>query len=148
LVGVDWLIVFDNADDMSLLTLYWPSSRHGSIIVTSRNSFPGKDAFTTKGLQLKTFGVQQGADFLLSLLNNLASPSQMDKDAARSISQRFDGLPLGLRLAAYFMRNKKCLPAVFLDLYNQKHDEIEQLYILGYTKTVADVWEMSVNTLT
>lgn len=77
------------------------------------------------GMQLKAFTNEQGANFLLSLLDNFASPSQTDKEAAISVSQRFNGLPLGLRQAAYFMRKTKCLPAAFLDLYNQKHDEIE-----------------------
>lgn len=99
-------------------------------------------------MQLKAFTNEQGANFLLSLLDNFASPSQTDKEAAISVSQRFNGLPLGLRQAAYFMRKKKCLPAAFLDLYNQKHDGIERFHIPGYTNTVADVWEMSMNTLT
>jgi hypothetical protein len=145
---VDWLIVFDNADDMSLLTSYWPSSNHGSVIVTSRNPFPGKNAFAAKGLHLEPFSVEQGADFLLLSLDIHVSPLQVDLEAARSISARFGGLPLGLRQAAYFMRNKKCLPAAFLNLYNQKHNEIEQIKMPGYTKTVADVWEMSMSTLT
>lgn len=133
---------------MSLLMSYWPSSKHGSIIVTSRNSFPGKDALATKGLHLKTFNVDQGAEFILSFLDVLAAPTQLDKEAALAISRCYDGLPLGLRQAAYFMRSKKCMPTTFLDLYTQGHNEIEQLRIPGYTKTVADVWEMSVNTLT
>jgi hypothetical protein len=90
-------------------------------------------------MQLKTFSIQQGADFLLCLPENRPPPSQMDKNAAGFIFQCFGGLPLGHRQAAYFMRNRKCLHADFLDLYDQKHDEIEKLHVPGYTKTVSDV---------
>lgn len=34
---VDWLMVFDNADDIKVLAPYWPSAKHGSILVTSRD---------------------------------------------------------------------------------------------------------------
>lgn len=91
--------------------------------------------------------MDQGAEFLLSLLDILNTSSDEDRSAALSITQRYDGLPLGLRQAAYFMNKKGCLPSAFLDIYNKEHESIEQMQIPGYTNTVADVWEMSLSTL-
>ena len=94
---MDWLIVFDNADDVSLLQPYWPSSRHGCIIITSRNSFAGRGEFASEGLKITTFEEDEGADFLLSFLDYLPDISKADLDAAKLISRHFDGLPLALR---------------------------------------------------
>lgn len=44
-------------------------------------------------MQLKAFTNEQGVNFLLSLLDNFASLSQTDKEAAISVSKRFNGLP-------------------------------------------------------
>jgi hypothetical protein len=147
MIDVNWLIIFDNADDVSLLTQYWPSSAHGSIIITSRNSFTGKGSFAGQGIKLVPFDENEGAEFLLSFLDIFPDISPADKDAAKLISKQFDGLALGLCQAGHFMRNKACLPTKFLDLYPQNCGEIQRLKIPGYTKSVADVWEMSLSIL-
>ena len=144
---MDWLIVFDNADDVSLLQPYWPSSRHGCIIITSRNSFTGRGEFASEGLKITAFEEDEGADFLLSFLDHLPDLSKADLDAAKLISRHFDGLPLALRQAASFMRHRKCPPCEFLDNYSQCKAEVESMKIPGYTKTVVDVWEMSLSVL-
>ena len=136
--------MFDNADDVSVVAPYWPSSKHGSIIVTSRNPYP---AYVATRLQLSKLTIDEGAEFLLSLLDTLVTISDTDHSAARSISQNYDGLPLGLRQAAYFMNTKRCSPSAFLDIYIEEYESIEQMQITGYTKTVANVWEMSLSTL-
>lgn len=146
-LDVDWLIVFDNADDVSLLQPYWPSSRHGCIIITSRNSFTGRGEFASEGLKITAFEEDEGADFLLSFLDHLPDLSKADLDAAKLISRHFDGLPLALRQAASFMRHRKCPPCEFLDNYSQCKAEVESMKIPGYTKTVVDVWEMSLSVL-
>jgi hypothetical protein len=35
-----WLMVFDNADNIDLMTEFWPSTSYGSIPVTSRDPWP------------------------------------------------------------------------------------------------------------
>ncbi|KAF2809091.1 uncharacterized protein BDZ99DRAFT_571917 [Mytilinidion resinicola] len=146
-LDVNYLIVFDNADDITLLNPYWPSSNHGSIIITSRNSYPGRGSLAMAGISIEPFTVDQGANYLLHLLTDIVSPTQEDKDAVRTIAENFDGFPLGLRQAAYFMRNRRCLPAAYLLLYSENRDTLEQEEIPGYSKTLADVWELSMRTL-
>ncbi|KAF7508588.1 hypothetical protein GJ744_009137 [Endocarpon pusillum] len=80
-----------------------PTTGHGSIVITSRNAYPGRDALSTSGLQATTFGVEQGAEFFLHFLTGLAPPTEEDRDAAKVISQRYDGVPPAIRQAAYIV---------------------------------------------
>lgn len=136
--------MFDNTDKVLIVIPYWPCSKHGSITITSRNPYP---TYVATRLQLYKFIIDQGAEFFLSLPDILNTSSKTNYSTVFSITQWYDGLPLGLWQAAYFMKKKSCLPSAFLDIYNKEHESIEQMQIPGYTKTVADVWEMSLSTL-
>ncbi|KKZ61380.1 hypothetical protein EMCG_03986 [[Emmonsia] crescens] len=144
---VPFLIVFDNADDPSILSPYWPNSVYGSVIITSRNPTTSQEGFAQHGLHLKVFDDEQGTKFLLSLLDQGVPLSKEDMVAANSLSRQFGGLPLALRQAAAFMRNKKCQPAQFSAIYQSRFQEIEKYYIPNYPKTLVDVWNMSMSTL-
>ncbi|RDW85285.1 hypothetical protein BP6252_02875 [Coleophoma cylindrospora] len=144
---VPFMIVFDNADDPTILNSYWPNSVQGSIVITSRNPRSQEEGFARHGLHLKAFEVQQGAEFLISLLDGCDVSSEDDIIAAHAISYQFDGLPLALRQAASFMRKKKCSPTQFAQIYQSRFNEIDSFAIPGYRKTVVDVWNMSISTL-
>ncbi|KAK3944663.1 hypothetical protein QBC46DRAFT_350391 [Diplogelasinospora grovesii] len=145
---VNWLFVLDNADDMSILAPFWPAAKHGAMIITSRNPhYTGQGSFATAGIAIRSFGVQEGAQFLLRGLAIDDDPTDSDKEAATTISGLFDGLPLSLRQASCFMKSKGCLPRAYLDVWAQRRDALERTPIPGYTKTMADVWEMSMGTL-
>jgi hypothetical protein len=139
--------VFDNADDPSLLSPYWPNTSHGCIIVTSRNPTTREEGFAQRGLHLKAFEDDEGSKFLASLLDLGDALAEEDLAAAHSLSRRFGGLPLALRQAAAFMRSKKCSPAQFAQLYGHRFNEIDGFAIQGYHRTVVDVWKLSMDTL-
>ncbi|OJD10865.1 hypothetical protein AJ78_08235, partial [Emergomyces pasteurianus Ep9510] len=146
-LSVPFLIVFDNADDPSILSTYWPNSVYGSVIITSRNPATREEGFAQHGLHLKGFDDEQGTKFLLSLLDQKIRLSKEDLLAAKKLVQQFGGLPLALRQASAFMRNKKCQPAQFGAIYQSRFQEIEQYTIPNYPKTLVNVWNMSLSTL-
>ncbi|OAX81827.1 hypothetical protein ACJ72_03830 [Emergomyces africanus] len=146
-LSVPFLVVFDNADDPSILSTYWPNSVYGSVIITSRNPATREEGFAQHGLHLKEFDEEQGTKFLLSLLDEKFRLSKDDMLAAKKLVQQFGGLPLALRQAASFMRNKKCQPAQFAAIYQSRFQEIEQYTIPNYPKTLVNVWNMSLSTL-
>ncbi|KAJ7452606.1 hypothetical protein FB451DRAFT_1374060 [Mycena latifolia] len=61
----EWLIVFNNADDINLnLGQYFPSGSHGNILVTSRNPDLGQLAQATH--KVEQMGLEEAIDLLLS----------------------------------------------------------------------------------
>jgi hypothetical protein len=130
-IDVDWLLIFDNTDDADLLSPYWPASQHGAIIITSRNPFSGRDKFANKSFILPAFDTEEGARFLRSFLDTFGALKEEDIEATKSIAHRFGGLPRCLRQAVYFMKNKQCLPTMFLSLYNRNQSDIEHVSVPG-----------------
>ncbi|KAL8831645.1 MAG: hypothetical protein Q9170_005199 [Blastenia crenularia] len=53
----DWLMIFDNADNLELLHDYWPVGSHGSIVVTSRDPLAKTDLTSNNGSELSPLDV-------------------------------------------------------------------------------------------
>ncbi|KAG4438253.1 hypothetical protein IFR05_006281 [Cadophora sp. M221] len=146
-LDVSFLVVFDNADDPSILHHYWPNSVQGSVIITSRNPRTREEGFAQSGVRLKEFDEEQGARFIISLLHGGRPSTKEELKVARDISRHFGGLPLALRQAASFMKNKRCPLDQFTVIYEKNLNEVDGFRIPGYHKTVVDVWTMSLSTL-
>jgi hypothetical protein len=132
---------------MPVLAPYWPAAKHGAVLVTSRNSFPGKGSFATSGIAVKPFSNDQGAQFLLRALPQDNRVTDVDSGAVETISSIFDGFPLCLMQAYCFMQTKNCRPGAYVELWAQSRGELELTPIPGYPKNMANVWELSMNTL-
>ncbi|KAL3479803.1 hypothetical protein BJX99DRAFT_255237 [Aspergillus californicus] len=142
------LVVFDNADNSSILSAYWPKAAQGSIIITSNCPTTREEGFAENGIALREFTEVTGSQFLVSLLGQDASSlDQEELDAAQALSRQYGGLPLALRQAASFMRTKNCSPTKFSHLYESRFAEIDSFRIPNYSKTLVDVWNMSLSTL-
>ncbi|KAH7310955.1 hypothetical protein BKA65DRAFT_543012 [Rhexocercosporidium sp. MPI-PUGE-AT-0058] len=77
-LDVSFLIVFDNADDPSILHHYWPNSVQGSVIITSRNPRTREEGFAQSGIHLRAFDEEEGARFIVALLYE-GRPSTIDE---------------------------------------------------------------------
>ncbi|KAL4860970.1 hypothetical protein BDV12DRAFT_204504 [Aspergillus spectabilis] len=141
------LIVFDNADNPAILSSYWPKAPQGSIIITSNNPTTREEGFAENGIALREFSDETGSQFLVSLLGAPATLTQDELAATHTLSRQYGGLPLALRQAASFMRNKRCTPTQFSRLYETRFAEIDSLQLPNYPKTVVNVWNMSLSTL-
>jgi hypothetical protein len=126
---------------------YWPNSIQGSIIITSRNPRTREEGFAQSGLHLRAFDEDEGAEFIMSLLDDGGPFMEEDMEVAQTISKTFGGLPLALRQAVSFMRSKRCPLAQFTTIYQRNFNEVDGFRIPGYDKTVVDVWAMSLSTL-
>ena len=102
--SVTWLLVFDNADDRSILRDYIDDiNGSGSIIITSRDP-AAKDLFIDNCLSLEVvkFGVDEGVEFLQSQSHRTADMS----DVCRQIVEYHDGHPLALAQIAGFLQHE------------------------------------------
>lgn len=66
---VAWLLVFDNADDLSVVVDYLPVSDNGSIFVTSRDPLAKTQSRfrVTEGIDLYPLPIEEAATLLREL---------------------------------------------------------------------------------
>ena len=95
----DWLLIFDNVEDLVLLQSLLPSSRQGSILLTTRLQAVGTVA---QQITVEPLTLEDGTAFLLhrakllqpGMLPTILAPT--DVSAAQAIVETMDGLPLAL----------------------------------------------------
>lgn len=91
-----WLLVFDNLDDVQL-NPYWPRCLHGAIIVTTQRRNWAHQA--VHAMQLDALADEEGSQLILNLLHQpIATADSKVREqnllAARRLSQELGGLPL------------------------------------------------------
>ncbi|KAJ7440030.1 hypothetical protein FB451DRAFT_1377722 [Mycena latifolia] len=133
----EWLIVFNNAEDINLnLGQYFPSGSHGNILVTSRNP-------DLRELAQATHRVEQMA--LEEAINLLLSAAHYDliEVANRDVGKR-------IVQAGAFISSSRGLQ-MYLDLYEQTASRIQLLHQKPpqseYGWSVYATWQISFNNL-
>lgn len=114
---VKWLIIFDNADDLTILRDYLPSAGTGSIIVTSRDP-KAKDKFyfpVSDGVDLDGLSTKDAAQLLRKLTG--FNDADEDKQLSEEIAAKLGGLPLAIVQIAGTVRRKDLSFDEFLELY-------------------------------
>jgi tetratricopeptide (TPR) repeat protein len=116
----DWLLIFDNVEDIELVKSFLPSSRGGSLLFTSRRKALG---ITAQALDLHQMTLEEGMRLLLHrarLLEQTASLEQLDvyeQAAAQELITLMDGLPLALDQAGAYIEAAKCSLSDYLHLF-------------------------------
>lgn len=101
-----WLLILDNADEISLAREFLPSSKTGHVLLTTRAHNLGEIAECNDIQKMKP---SEGALFLLRRLRKfkkgelLESVSEELRKQAYALSEAVDGLPLALDQAAAFI---------------------------------------------
>ncbi|KAJ7438761.1 hypothetical protein FB451DRAFT_158421 [Mycena latifolia] len=120
----EWLIVFNNADDINLnLRQYFPSGSHGNILVTSRNP-------DLRQLAQATHKVEQMV--LEEAINLLLSAAHYDimevdnRDVGRRIVQTLHCLPLAVVQAGAYISSSRGLQK-YLALYERTASRMQLL---------------------
>jgi hypothetical protein len=140
-----WLLVFDNADSLSVLDEYWPATGRGSVLLTSRDPV-AKTSFYTEncGIDLSKLSPEASLLFLRSL-----TKSTTDSDNGRSlrlIAEMLDGLPLGIEQMASIIRRLRVNYADFLQLYERENRRLYEMmpekHPKGYQHSLATVWSL------
>jgi DNA-binding XRE family transcriptional regulator len=107
----EWLLVFDNVEDISLVKPFWPSARQGAVLITTRLRTV-EDLSST--FELPPFPDDEGVEFLLhraKLVDPTASsdplPPELTKPA-RDLVQELGGLPLAIDQAGAYIERTGC----------------------------------------
>ncbi|KAL3477396.1 P-loop containing nucleoside triphosphate hydrolase protein [Aspergillus californicus] len=144
-----WLLIFDNADDLSNLPEYWPIGGGGSILITSRDPLANSQTYfkCDVGIQLGPFHHEDAAS-LIRTLTGYSSPK--DHELSVTIAGRLDCFPLVVNQMAKTIKRRNLSLKEFLSYYEQT--ELRQSFnkepIIAYPgsrgtpRTIATVWSL------
>jgi hypothetical protein len=145
-----WLLILDNADDLSLATHFMPSGDKGHILLTTREAATGRIA---KGFAVDKMSEAEGVLFLLRRANILTSPdatiaqaSETEQKLAAEIVREMDGLPLALEQAGAYIEENQSSLADYLKAYRQRQASLlarQGRTSRDYPNSVATTWSLS-----
>ncbi len=115
-----WLLIFDNADDLSLVHTYLPMQGNGSIIITTRAH--AIDKFGS--IEVERMGLKEGREFLLNRTNRLEYVSDEERKKATDIAIVLDLLPLALDQAGAYIEETGCSFSDYLLVYQARRKEL------------------------
>ncbi|WP_329440500.1 FxSxx-COOH system tetratricopeptide repeat protein [Streptomyces canus] len=131
----NWLLVFDNAEDIEMARSYFPTNGPGKVIVTSRNRHWERVATP---LQVNVFERQESVELLQK-----RSPDLTPEDADR-LAEALGDLPLAVEQAGAWRAVTGMLVDECLDLLAQGSPEILELDPNpDYPVSVAAAWDIS-----
>ncbi len=131
----NWLLVFDNAEDVEAVRNYFPTNGPGKVIVTSRNRAWERVATP---LPVNVFEREESIELL-----QRRSPDLSAEDADR-LAEALGDLPLAVEQAGAWRAVTGMLVDEYLDLLAQRSPEILELDPApDYPVSVAAAWDIS-----
>lgn len=149
----DWLLILDNADNITLIEPFLPPSVGGHLLLTTRATAMG---LLAQPLFLTPLTPDDGALCILRRANyipwngQLSDASSASVKAARELSQLMDGLPLALEQAGAYIEITGRSVSGYLDLYRKYRPEIHMHQhgpVLTYRSPVAFAWNIARETV-
>ncbi|KAI1385930.1 uncharacterized protein F4822DRAFT_445757 [Hypoxylon trugodes] len=138
---VEWLLVFDAADNASMIAPFWPAASHGCILVTSRGLQAKCEDLISRWIQLEPFSPIEGDSFLISILGHSGLSDGEERNNISEVAKIFDGLPLGLKVVGSFMKSKRITAKKFLTLYAGRLTELER------SSPLESIWDISLESI-
>jgi tetratricopeptide (TPR) repeat protein/transcriptional regulator with XRE-family HTH domain len=144
----DWLLIFDNVEDLAVLKAFLPPARAGAVLVTTRLHALAGLAHT---LELGAFAPEEALHFLLARAH-LVDPKQSLDDvpldvleAAQTLVTAVDGLPLALDQAGAYLEQTGCTLADYLRLFERHTMRLlsERLAVADHPASVLQTFLLS-----
>ena len=138
----NWLIVFDNLDDITIVKDYLPErGPHQHTLISTRN--PNADGIPARGLEVPLLDVEESIQMLCHL-------SKMDPEAhrisAKDVVEELQYLPLAIEQAASYVRNVTRDFSRYLADYRRRRSELHSWIAPGnrqYWHSLDTVWLVS-----
>lgn len=143
-----WLLILDNADDLSLTHPFIQGLQSGNILLTTKAQATG----TISRVEVRKLPEQEGAVFLLrraKLITKGTSYETIPKEMrtqALAITRELDGLPLALDQAGAYIEETHCGLASYFELYRTHGVDLLKkrgLFAPGHPDPVATTWVLS-----
>lgn len=138
-----WLLIFDNADDLSWVQEYFPQQGNGSILLTTRANAVSSLATS---VEVEKMGLIEGTHLLLRRAQRFVQPSDEEINEAGNIVVTLDYFPLALEQAGAYIEETECSLSNYLQLY-QTHRSVllarRGVQSTNYPDSVATTWSLS-----
>lgn len=145
----EWLLILDNADDLSVVSDVVPTEPSGHLLLTTRAQALGALA---QRIEVETMGMAEGTLFLLRRAKLLAPEAFQDQASheqlasAEALVIEMDFLPLALDQAGAYIEEVGCSLSAYLELYRTHRKELLQRR--GYASSahpepVGTTWSLS-----
>ncbi|MCO5988909.1 FxSxx-COOH system tetratricopeptide repeat protein [Actinoallomurus spadix] len=135
----NWLLIFDNAEDLDSVRQFFPTDGPGKVLVTSRNPHWSHVAHT---LEVDVFDRAESTELL-----RMRDPDLDDKTAGELASALGD-LPLAIEQAAVWLAETGMPVGEYLELFSEKASELmAQGAPPDYPVPVAAAWNVSLERL-
>jgi tetratricopeptide (TPR) repeat protein len=145
-----WLLILDNADDLSMVSEFLPRGGKGHILLTTRAMATGQHI---EGIEIEKMTYEDGVSLLLHRAKlikddtDLTSVASLFYEQGRMIYELVDGLPLALsQVAAYIEENAIDL-GDYLALFQAYPSSLlwwrSELSHSDYSHSVATTWALS-----
>ncbi|KAK1778043.1 hypothetical protein QBC45DRAFT_170503 [Copromyces sp. CBS 386.78] len=119
-----WLIIFDNVDDIHVISEFWPKFGRGSVLVTSRDPLAKHSWYVESpaGIDLTPFSKSETEALLQRLTNVKANASSSrESEALATMAQKLDGFPMAIsQMSGVFRRLRLVSYSGFLELFNEE----------------------------
>lgn len=138
-----WLLIVDNADDLSLVQPYLPVEGNGCLLFTTRAHAVGNIA---SSFEVDTMGIMEGIQLLLRRAHRFDDASDEVINEAASIVIELGQFPLALDQAGAYIEETGCRVSDYLDLYQQHRRVLlarRGQQATGYPESVATTWALS-----
>jgi hypothetical protein len=156
-----WLLVFDNAEDETLLRGYWPVGAPGSILITSRKRYNFVKDIDRDGNTVQPFDEEQSLQLLWKILGpdwrrtHIVEPFQETDDAAaRRLMISIGGLALAIEQSAILIMSRMDKPDMhfrgFLKLFWETRNNLPPRPLGdrdAMIQSLDAIWSMAFNAL-
>ncbi len=144
-----WLLILDNADELTIVREFIPAIFGGHILLTTRAQSMGRLALR---IEVETMDHDMGALFLLRRAGKLSenasldTASPVDQALARSISEELGGLPLALDQAGGYIEETQCNLQGYQMYYRTRRAQLLKRrggLVADHPESVATTWSLS-----
>src|SRR5260370_2051689 len=138
-----WLLLVDNADDLSLVQPYLLLQGNGSVLLTTRASAAG---WLASSIEVDAMGVLEGTQLLLRRAQRFAHATNEEVNEAANLVVALAQFPLALDQAGAYIEETGCSLSDYLQLYQtHRHALLARRgrQATGYPASVATTWSLS-----
>ena len=138
-----WLLIFDNADDLSYLPSYLPSRGNGNILFTTR---AGAVGMLASSIEVDCLSVKEAIQLLLRRSQRETCASEAEIEEATHIAMALAQFPLALDQAGAYIEETGCSLHDYFQLYQQHRYTLlarRGKQATNYPESVATTWSLS-----